>query len=236
MADSQHILIVDDEPDLREVIELNLVSEGYRVSTAADAYAALKLIEHDPPDLIVLDVMMPGVDGIELAKRLRIDHATRSLPILMLTAKGTEHDEISGLGAGADDYMPKPFSVAVLRARIDALLRRSSGRVRPSRALSLGPVELDQATHEATLGGQPVTLTLTEFRILASLIAAGGEVCSRRALITQAIGPGISVTERTIDVHVTAIRRKLGEASAMIRTVRGVGYRAVLERADASSG
>jgi len=227
MNPCRHVLVVDDEPDLLELIALNLASAGYRVSSVPDGLAALAVIENDKPDIIVLDRMMPKLDGIELAKRIRIDLKTASIPILMLTARSTEADELTGLAAGVDDYITKPFSMAVLRARIEALLRRAeaSAGAEPKR-LTLGPIVLDGATHEARVGGAPITLTLTEFRILASLIAARDRVLSRKALIAQAIGPGISVTTRTIDVHVTAIRRKLGEAGALIHTVRGVGYRA----------
>jgi len=232
----RHILVVDDEQDLLEVLVINLERAGYRVSTATDGREALAAIASDPPDLVVLDVMMPELSGAEVASRLRSDAATSALPIIMLTAKSEEVDELVGLTVGADDYIPKPFSVKVVLARIAAVLRRTEDAASASGALRLGPVRINTETHECHLDGEPVKLTLTEFRLLAGLAQAGGKVLSRAALMHRAMGPGVTVTERTIDVHITSIRRKLGEAGSIVQTVRGVGYRAVAEAAGGETG
>jgi DNA-binding response OmpR family regulator len=173
--------------------------------------------------------MIPELPGTEVAARLRSDPATASIPLIMLTAKSEETDQIVGLKVGADDYVTKPFSMKVLLARVEALLRRA-GRLGGDRGmLRLGAIEVNTDTHQATLDGQLLKLTLTEFRILAALLQAGGRVLSRNALMSRAMGPGVTVTERTIDVHVTSIRKKLLNLSHVVKTVRGVGYRASLE-------
>lgn len=223
------ILVVDDERDLVELIEFNLRKAGYRTVAAHTGKEALRVLEREPPDAVILDLMMPQMDGIEFTMRVRTSPALAGLPILMLTAKGEEVDQVAGLSMGADDYMPKPFSMKVLLARVAALLRRSaSGPSAQREHLELGPICIEVGTHEVRAAGEEVKLTLTEFRVLAALLQAEGKVLSRSALIARAIGPGITVTERTIDVHVTAIRKKLGEAGRLIHTVRGVGYRASL--------
>lgn len=228
MSGPAHILVVDDEADLRELLELNLVRQGYRVSLAGDGRAALSALANDPPDLVILDVMMPELSGTEVASRIRSDPRTATVPVIMLTAKGEEVDEIVGLTVGADDYIAKPFSVKVLMARIAAVLRRTTDRpASPGAMVRLGPVRINKETHEVTSDGEQIRLTLTEFKLLSALAEAGGRVLSRAALMAKAMGPGVTVTERTIDVHVTSIRKKLGEAGALIQTVRGVGYRAV---------
>lgn len=222
------ILVVDDEPDLVELIGYNLEQQGHSVVRAANGSEAIKLAKARQPDLIVLDVMMPEINGIEVARRLRSQTETASIPIIMLTAKSEEANELEGLGAGADDYITKPFSMQVLLARIEALSRRTGGSGSNSRSsvLSLGPVSIDLDEHQVSVDGNPIALTITEFRLLAALIAHQGKVMTRPGLISSAIGPGVTVTERTIDVHVTALRKKIAPHSAMISTVRGVGYRA----------
>lgn len=232
MASGKTVLVVDDERDLAELVAFNLQKEGYLPVIAHNGRDALTAIAKQIPDLAILDVMMPEIDGIKLASRLRADKATAALPIIMLTAKGEEVDELIGLQVGADDYIPKPFSMKILMARVSALLRRaepSSGPSADDEIRELGPVAVNLSTHEAFVDGEPIRLTLTEFRVLATLIEAGGRVLSRSALIAKAIGPGITVTERTIDVHVTSIRKKLGPHAGLIQTVRGVGYRATLK-------
>ncbi len=221
------ILVVDDEPDLVELMMYNLEQSGHTVLSATNGTQALKLAKTRLPDLIVLDVMMPELNGIEVAKRLRAQTETASMPIIMLTAKSEEAHELEGLDAGADDYITKPFSMQVLLARINALTRRTSktGSTQAS-TLTLGPVSVDLDEHQATVDGNPISLTITEFRLLCALINNQGKVLSRPALISNAIGPGVAVTERTIDVHITAIRKKITPYSSMITTVRGVGYRA----------
>jgi two-component system phosphate regulon response regulator PhoB len=229
MSDRKHILVVDDEKDLTELLAYNLKKVGYLVSVAHSGRQALDLISAQSPDLILLDVMLPEFSGTEIANRIRTNPKTASIPIIMVTAKGEELDQVVGLTVGADDYIAKPFSMKVLLARVEAVLRRSGRAMPESRLLALGPVEVNLETHEAFVRGEPLKLTLTEFRILTSLIQAEGKILSRAALMSKAMGPGVTVTERTIDVHVTAIRKKLGEAGGMIRTVRGVGYRATPE-------
>ncbi len=229
MADRPHILIVEDERDLSDLLVYNLKRAGYSTATAAGGRAALDTVARHAPDLILLDIMIPELSGTEVAARLRAEPASASIPIIMLTAKGEETDQIVGLKVGADDYITKPFSMKVLLARIEALLRRSGRLGSESGQIRLGPIEISTDTHQATLDGQLIKLTLTEFRILASLVQAGGRVLSRNALMTRAMGPGVTVTERTIDVHVTSIRKKLGDYSHVVKTVRGVGYRTSLE-------
>lgn len=225
MNDRKYILIVEDERDLAELLRYNLNVGGYDAEVARDGRQALEMVDARRPDLIVLDVMLPVYDGVTVATRLRSDDTTEHVPIVMLTAKAGETDQVTGLKAGADDYITKPFSVPVLLARIEAVLRRSASREGVSTVLSLGPVDVDTERHEVRIGNQPIRLTLTEFRLLSTLVAAPGRVLTRQSLIARAIGPGITVTERTIDVHVAAIRKKLGDSGAMIKTVRGVGYR-----------
>jgi len=231
MSDGRHILVVDDEPDLAELVAMNLERAGFEATVAHDGRAALVSAQRRRPDLIILDVMMPELSGTEVASRLRSNPATSTVPIVMLTAKAEEVDELVGLTVGADDYITKPFSVKVLIARVEAVLRRSSGR-QPgddeAGLLRVGPVQLNTQTHDVSVDGKVVKLTLTEFRLLSALLSADGKVLSRNALMTHAMGPGVTVTERTIDVHVTSIRKKLGDHAALLHTVRGVGYRITL--------
>jgi len=219
------IVVIEDERDLADMLVFNIERAGYQAEAAYDGRSGFDRVIADPPDLIVLDLMLPELSGAEVAARVRKTPTTASVPIVMLTAKVDEADQIGGLAAGADDYITKPFSVKVLLARIDAILRRAGGTPGDSE-LRLGPIRLRPESHEVACSGQQVHLTLTEFKILSALIAAGGKVLTRQSLMTRAMGPGITVTERTIDVHVTAIRKKLGSGGTLIRTVRGVGYRA----------
>ncbi|MGD9790196.1 MAG: response regulator [Phycisphaerales bacterium] len=229
MASRKHILIVEDERDLADLIAYNLEKAGYATSVANAGRRALEIVEQTPPDLIILDLMLPELSGTEIATRLRSTPRSASIPIIMLTAKTSEAEQLTGLALGADDYITKPCSMKVLAARVAAVLRRSESTPKPDSALRLGPISVDLTTHEAQVNAQTLKLTLTEFRLLASLLQAGGRVLSRAALMSKAMGPGVTVTERTIDVHITAIRKKLGASGSMIRTVRGVGYRATAE-------
>lgn len=228
------VLIVEDERDLSELLDYNLRDNGYRTAvayTGADAMAKARSLT---PDLIILDLMLPELPGTEVAKQVRADKALGRVPIIMLTAKADEVDQVVGLTVGADDYVTKPFSMKVLLARIEAVFRRSQQGGRGSElVLRLGGVTLDLETHEATVDGSPMPVTLTEFRLLTALIEAEGRVLTRHALMNHAMGPGVTVTERTIDVHMTSIRRKMGPWGQHIKTVRGVGYRAVHELAPA---
>ena len=245
MSDQPLILVVDDDPSIRDALAIMLERANYSVQTAANGRNALASVAAAAPSLILLDVMMPELNGIEVASRLRANPDTADIPIIMLTARGEELDELVGLQVGADDYVAKPYSNKVLVARIEAVLRRAAasaaggadttGDSNDQRGLSLGPIRINTDTHEVTLDGSILKLTLTEFRVLTSLVEAEGRVLSRSTLIAEAIGPGITVTERTIDVHVTAIRKKLGGHSGIIQTVRGVGYRATLVKDESVS-
>lgn len=229
MNQHKNILIVDDERDLVELLTLNLQKAGYQTSFALNGRQALAALDASIPDLILLDLMLPELSGIEVARRIRTGPRTADVPIIMLTAKGTEADQLAGLNVGADDYVAKPFSMRVLLARIEAVLRRiaTPAGSPPGKLLTLGGIVLDTQTHQATVDDQPIKLTLTEFRLLCALIQASGRILSRAVLMQKAMGPGVTVTERTIDVHVTAIRKKLGSHAGKIKTVRGVGYRMV---------
>ncbi len=223
MRVQKRVLVVEDEPDLGDLISFNLERAGYAVSLARDGIAGLSMARSEPPDLAVLDIMLPGVDGLEVARAIRTDPKTAGIPILMLTAKSQETDQIAGLETGADDYMTKPFSVKLLLARIEALLRRCAPAGQEGR-LRLGNIEADLNSHCINVEGTPVRFTLTEFRLLIALMRAKGKALTREDLMYRAIGPDITVTTRTIDVHIAAIRKKLREAGPKIRTVRGVGY------------
>jgi len=229
-ANERLVLIVEDERDLADLLEYNLQSNGYRTLTARTGADGLSKARTHGPDLVLLDLMLPEVPGTEVAKQIRADKAIGRTPIIMLTAKSDEVDQVVGLAVGADDYVTKPFSMKVLLARIEAVFRRSHQDGHESeRVLRLGGVALDLETHEATLEGETIPFTLTEFRLLSALIDADGKVLSRNKLMNHAMGPGVTVTERTIDVHITSIRRKMGRWGQQIKTVRGVGYRAVHE-------
>lgn len=220
-----HILIVEDEADLADLVAYNLQKAGFQTEIARDGAAALAALQGALPDLIVLDLMLPKVSGAEIAHQVRVSPRTAHLPILMMTARAAEPDQIAGFRAGADDYITKPFSMKILVARVQALLRRTRGTGgEASSIITAGPVSVDLTLHEATVDGRPLKLTLTEFRLLASLVRARGRVLSREDLMYAAMGPEIMVTPRTIDVHMAAIRKKLGVYGPMIRTIRGVGY------------
>ena len=225
MARRKKILVVDDERDLVELITMNLQRNGYEVISAHDGAMGLELARKSRPDLIILDVMMPGLSGRDVTVALKGDADTAGIPILMLTAKTEETDIIVGLSMGADDYVTKPFSMKVLMARVSAVLRRKAA-VDPAQTLvSAGPIVIDQGKHEVTVEGRPINLTPTEFKLLTAIFAARGRVLSRDQLMDRAMGTDVFVTDRAIDVHVTAVRKKLGEYAWMIHTVRGVGYR-----------
>jgi len=226
----KRILIVEDEPDMAELVAMRLKREGYLAETAHDGLEGLGKVRAQPPDLLVLDIMLPKLSGTDLLMELRQDPRTAAVPVIMMTAKGEESDIVVGLAIGADDYVTKPFSMSVLVARVAAVLRRSAALKDSGKGpLRVGPIAVDVARHAAEVDGRPVALTLTEFRLLAALAAARGRVLTRNQLIDQAMGVNTVVTDRTIDVHLTALRRKLGEARSHLQTVRGVGYRLVPE-------
>ncbi len=226
-ATGKTVLVVDDERDLVDLVSYNLVRNGYEVLTAMDGNDAMEIASKELPSLILLDLMLPGIDGMEVARRLRGDTRTAGIPIIMLTAKGEEIDVVVGLTLGADDYVTKPFSMKVLMARVQAVLRREEPGMGSTEGevTRVGPLTIDSSRHDATVDGQSIKLTLTEFRLLSAIVAARGRVLNRNQLMDKAIGTGVFVTDRAIDVHITAIRKKLGAAQWLIHTVRGVGYR-----------
>jgi len=221
------ILIVDDEEDIIELIKYNLKNEGYAILTALTGEEALKIAKKSQPDLIVLDLMLPGIDGLEVTKHLKNSEPTQEIPIVMLTAKGEESDIITGLELGANDYISKPFSPKVLVARIRAILRRrrknSPGTM--ERIKQEGDMIIDPARHLVTVEGNPVDLTLSEFELLSFLADKKGWVFTRGQIVNAIRGENYAVTERTIDVMMVGLRKKLKNHASLIETVRGVGYR-----------
>lgn len=219
------ILIIDDEPDLLKLLDYNLTQADFLVLTSREGEGGISTARRHGPDLIILDVMMPGLDGFEVVKRLRLDPATARIPILMLTAKAEESDRVVGLELGADDYVTKPFSVREVLSRVKALLRRVDRAADPTEILKLGKLVIDSGRRQVTLGGKPVDLTLTEFNLLRALAERPGRVMSREDLMSLARGEDTAVFDRTVDVHMVSLRRKLGKGGGIIETVRGVGYR-----------
>ena len=221
------IAVIEDEADILDAIEYNLSREGYRTHTSRDGEAGLRLVRKKAPDLVLLDLMLPGLDGIEVCRKIKEDPVTRAIPIIMVTAKDEESDVVLGLGVGADDYVTKPFSPKELLARVKAVLRR--GPIRTDEGayerIVRGDVALDADRHELLVEGEPTALTATEFRLLHFLLSHPGRVFTRDQLLSRIIGEQAVVTDRNIDVHVRAIRRKLGSSRDLIETIRGVGYR-----------
>ena len=222
----QTVLVVEDEADIREVVAFNLKREGYTVRTAADGVAALEACRSGLPDLVLLDVMLPRMDGLEVLRRLRADAATKKLPILMLSAKDSESDIVLGLGLGADDYLAKPFSPRELVARVQAVMRRiARGAPDAGERITRRGLVVDIARHEVLVDGAPVVFTATQLKLLHHLASHPGRVFTREQLLARAVGPDVVVTDRNVDVHLRAIRQKLGPYASEIETVRGVGYR-----------
>jgi two-component system alkaline phosphatase synthesis response regulator PhoP len=222
----QHVLIVEDEKDIVELVKYNLVREGYQVSCAFTGEQGLKIAGSDLPDLVLLDLMLPGIDGLEVCRILKNDPHTRHIPVVMLTAKGEESDIVAGLEIGADDYVTKPFSPQVLIARLRAALRRKSQpALDESATIRTGNMTIDPGRFEVVVDGATVALTLTEFKLLHALARRPGWVFTRDQLVNAARGEDVLVTDRTVDVHVAGLRRKLGDNADCIETVRGVGYR-----------
>ncbi len=221
------ILVVDDEPDALELIEFNLKAAGYEVITAADGAEAVKKARAAAPDLILLDLMLPEIDGLEVCKILRRDANTAATPIIMLTAKAAEIDRILGLELGADDYVTKPFSPRELNLRIKNLLRRNQAEEVTGDLLHIGELFVDVPRHLATVGGKRVDLTATEFKLLTVLAQRRGRVQSREKLLADVWQYDNLIDTRTVDTHMRRLREKLGKASRYLDTVRGVGYRFV---------
>jgi DNA-binding response OmpR family regulator len=224
MAKSR-IHIVEDDTSLAEVLDYNLRQEGYETQVSRDGQQGLREIRQTPPDLVVLDLMLPLIDGLEVCRQLRNDPATQNLLVLMLTARSEENDQLVGFSVGADDYVTKPFSVKVLLQRINALLRRrEQGRGDRDVIVSQG-IMIDRRRHRATVGDTPLDLTPSEFELLAALVRQPGRAFSRAELIDVALGDDAIVLERTIDVHIRALRKKLDAHAELVQTVRGIGYR-----------
>jgi two-component system phosphate regulon response regulator PhoB len=221
----ERILVVDDEEDLLELLNYNLSKEGYRVTCVASGERALKEAQTLLPDLIVLDLLLPRVDGLELCRVLRSDARTRHIPIIMLTAKSEESDIVRGLELGADDYVTKPFSPRVLMARIKTVLRRKPLEQDQDQVVEAHELKIDPGRHEVTAAGHAIHLTFTEFRLLHFLASKPGWAYTRAQIVDAVKGEDYPVTERSVDVQVTGLRRKLGDFGHYIETVRGVGYR-----------
>jgi len=222
----QKILVVDDEEDILELLKFNLSREGYQVLCAVSGEQALRLVRPENPDLIVLDLMLPGIDGLEVTRRLKNDPDTKNIPIVMLTAKGEEADIVTGLELGADDYITKPFSPRILVARIRAVLRRKIKEpLEETSVLRIHDLEIDPGRHEVLVNEEPVQLTFTEFGILNYLARRPGWVFTRFQIVEAVRGEDHSVTDRSVDVQIVGLRKKLGLAGKYVETVRGVGYR-----------
>jgi two-component system phosphate regulon response regulator PhoB len=219
------ILIVEDDPSLAEVLEYNLSQEGYDARLARDGQQGLREIRLRCPDLVILDLMLPMIEGLEVCRLLRADPSTQNVLVLILTARSEESDELVGFSVGADDYVTKPFSVKVLLQRINALLRRKNQDAGDRDIIVSQGIMIDRRRHRATAGDRPLDLTPSEFELLATLVRQPGRAFSRAELIDVALGDDALVLERTIDVHVRALRQKLDRHADLIQTVRGVGYR-----------
>jgi phosphate regulon transcriptional regulator PhoB len=219
------ILVIDDEKDLIELVRYNLEKEGFLVRIAQDGESGLSAAKKELPDLILVDLMLPGMDGLDVCRSLRSDDRTARIPLIMLTAKSAESDRILGLELGADDYVTKPFSPRELIARIKAVLRRTSTPKAVSEVIRRGGLTIDMARRTVTCTGETITLTATEFRLLQFFASHSGHVFSRAQLIDGAMGRDVAVEDRTIDVHITGLRKKLGNCGDWIETVRGFGYR-----------
>jgi two-component system phosphate regulon response regulator PhoB len=226
-APRERIVVIEDEADIRDVIEYNLTREGFRVSAMSDGEEGLARVRREAPDLVLLDLLLPSLDGIEVCRALKADPVTRPIPVIMVSAKGEESDMVLGLGLGADDYLKKPFSPKELVARVKAVLRRGPLRQHAGshERIEHGGLVIDTARHEVLVDGRSVALPATGFRLLHFLASHPGRVFSREELLSRVIGEQSVVIDRNIDVHVVAIRKKIGSYRSLIETIRGVGYR-----------
>jgi DNA-binding response OmpR family regulator len=222
------IVVVEDEQAIQDVVAYNLRREGYEVLLAGDGDEGLALIQSKRPALVILDLMLPGIDGLSICQQLRADAKTRSIPLMILSAKEEESDIVIGLSLGADDYLAKPFSPREMLARVKALLRRANNsRSVADDYIQVGPLAIDFSRFEAKLSGQPLKFTATEFKLLAELAGHPGRALTREHLLNSAVGDAVVVVDRNIDVHIRSVRKKLGDHAGMIETVRGLGYRFV---------
>lgn len=222
----ENLLIIEDDPDIVELMQYNLEREGYRVMSAEDGEVGLREAAQRKPDLVLLDLMLPGIDGLSVCRELKQSESTRGIPVIMVTAKGEESDVVSGLELGADDYVVKPFSPRELVARVRAVLRRGASQEGPGKSrIDLGNVVLDAERYEVRVHGEVVPFTRSEFRLLAALAASPGRVFTRDQLVDQLTDGQAIIIDRNVDVHISAIRKKLGSEADLIVTVRGVGYK-----------
>ncbi len=222
------ITVVEDEEDIREILEYSLTREGFSVGTAADGATGLEAIRRTRPELVLLDLMLPDIDGLEVCRQLKADAVTEDIPIIMVTAKGEEEDVVRGLALGADDYIPKPFSNRELVARVQSVLRRaqrSDKNEEPEAVLTRGSLTIDLARFKAWLGTTELVLTATELRILHLLAKNPGRIFSRNQILTESRGELAAAFDRSVDAHVRTIRKKLGDQRDLIETVRSIGYR-----------
>jgi two-component system phosphate regulon response regulator PhoB len=219
------VLVIEDEKDLADLISFNLENEGYRVVTAMDGTAGLESARNSLPDLILLDLMLPGITGIEICKILRRNEKTSKIPVIMLTAKSEEIDRVVGFEVGADDYVVKPFSNRELMLRVKAVLRRGEQDKPSDKVIRIGDLSIDTSRHQVTSAGEEVILTTTEFKLLINLAERLGRVQSRDVLLKNVWGYNYIGDTRTVDTHITRLRTKLGEAGDMIKTIRGFGYK-----------
>ena len=228
----KHILAIDDEKDILKLLQYNLEREGYSVSLAKTGEEGLDAVKAKRPDLLILDIMLPGMDGLEVLKIIRANKESRNLPVLMLTAKSSEVDQILGLELGAADYISKPFSVKVLQARVKNIFRNLETKKEDTRVVQAGDLMLDKDRHVFTVKGKAVTLTSLEFKMLGFLMENRGKVFSRDQLLSGVWKGEAFVVDRTVDVHVRSIRSKLGKYRDCVETVRGAGYRFIEQDAD----
>lgn len=223
----KHILVVDDEEDILELVSYNLMREGYRVSCVETGEKAIKAAQTQQPDLIVLDLMLPGLSGLDVTRTLKRDPKSAHIPIIMLTAKGEEADVVAGLNMGADDYVTKPFSPKILNARIRAVVRRKpeDSETREPDDIRIGDLLIHPGRHQVLVNGQSVNLTYSEFQLLLLVCKRPGWVFTRNQIVDAIHGENYAVTDRSVDVLVVGLRKKLGSSGHVIETVRGIGYR-----------
>tara|TARA_B100001996_G_scaffold73067_1_gene53696 strand:- start:2246 stop:2944 length:699 start_codon:yes stop_codon:yes gene_type:complete len=219
------VYIVEDEPDIRETLSYNLSQEGFKVSEFSDAETCLNKIHKRKPDLLILDLMLPGMSGLDLCKEIRADKTLKNLAIIMLTAKGEEVDRIIGFELGADDYVTKPFSVRELILRVKVILKKQTESVESNELVEFGPIKLNLDAHEVLINNDEIILTALEFKLLKHLLQRRGRVQTRDQLLGDVWGYSSEVTTRTVDTHIKRLREKLGTVGDYIQTVRGVGYR-----------
>ncbi len=222
------VVIIEDEADIIEIISYNLKREGFTVYSANRGDDGINLVRDKAPQLVILDLMLPGMDGLSVCQQLKADPLTKDIPIIIVSAKEEESDVVIGLGLGADDYVAKPFSPRELLARVKAVLRRSPVReASQDERITIGEITIDLSRHEVMVAGAAVKLTATEFKLLHQLASQPGRAFSREQLLNRVVGEGVVVVDRNIDVHIRSVRKKLGAGQNVIQTIRGIGYRFV---------